>query len=84
MPEVLQPQAEQPHIAVLGKEGDTKIFWDRRNADEVDNARKSFTDLRKKGFAAFAMDRDDKKGKQINEFDLNAERILMVPPLQGG
>jgi len=72
-------------MSVMGKEGDTKLIWDRRNADEVDNARRSFDDLRKKGYLAFRVTgKDGEKGEQMTAFDPEAERMIMVPQMKGG
>ena len=45
-------------IAVMGKAGDTKVIWSADNEDEVANAKKTFADLLKKGFTAFAVKKD--------------------------
>jgi len=71
-------------IAVLGSSGDTKKIWDKNNEDEVEDARASFDRLRKKGYAAFSVGKDGSKDKQIFEFDPDAERMIMVPAMQGG
>ena len=64
--------------------GDTKIIWNSDNAEEVSNARRTFDDLKKKGFAAFAVKANGDKGERIFAFDEDAEKLIMVPPLQGG
>lgn len=71
-------------IAVMDHTGDTKIIWSRDNADEVENAKRTFRDLRGKGYAAFLTDKKGEKAEQIHEFDPNAERIIFVPPMRGG
>jgi hypothetical protein len=72
-------------LATMGRSGDTKLIWDAENADEVANARRTFDDLKKKGFSAFAVTgAKGSKGEMIREFDPAAERIIMVPALQGG
>jgi len=74
----------QSVLIVLDETGDTKIVWDAEKADEVENARDSFNKLRKRGYAAFAVKRDGSKGAVINEFDPDAEKIILSPPLAGG
>jgi hypothetical protein len=64
--------------------GDTKLIWDKSNADEVENAKRTFDDLKKKGFAAFKVVGEGAKGEQLFSFDSNAERIIMVPQMRGG
>lgn len=74
-----------PELAVMGAKGDTKIIWDVANEDEVANARRTFADLRKKGYLAFRVNDDDaSKGEQINRFDEEAEKMILAPPMQGG
>lgn len=64
--------------------GDSKLYWDRDNAGEVDAARAHFDALRKKRYLPFRMTSGGGKGEQMSDFDANAERILMVPPSVGG
>jgi hypothetical protein len=72
-------------LATMGCSGDTKVIWDADNADEVAAAQRTFDDLKKKGFLAFAVTgAKGAKGDQIREFDPEAERIIMAPPMQGG
>ena len=69
----------------MGRQGDTKLIWAPDNADEVANAKRTFDDLRKKGFLAFAVKGEKgAKGEQIREFDKDAARIIMAPPMAGG
>lgn len=78
-------EAFQSEIAIMGRDGDTKLIWDRRNPDEVDNARRTFTDLRAKGYLAFSVKGEQgEKGSQLATFDPEAERMIMVPPMRGG
>jgi len=72
-------------LAVMGRQGDTKIIWDSDKPDEVENARRTFNDLRKKGYLAFSVKgKDGAKGEQISEFDPEAERLILAPPMRGG
>lgn len=71
-------------FAVMDHTGDTKIIWSRDNEDEVDNARRSFRDLKAKGYAAFKVDKKGDKADLIHEFDPKVERIIFVPPMVGG
>lgn len=54
--------------------------------DEADNAiaEKTFNDLRAKGYLAYKMDGDTRKGEQIRDFDKTAETVILSPPLVGG
>jgi len=67
------------------RQGDHRIMWDRGNADEVAAARKAFRDLTGKGFLAYrAEGKRGDQGEQIREFEPEAERIILVRPVQGG
>jgi len=71
-------------MAVLDQSGDMKINWDPDNADEVAVARKTFDDLKKKGFAAFKITGEDGRGEQVRTFDPQVRRLVMVPQVAGG
>lgn len=72
-------------MAVMGRSGDTKVIWDSNNQDEVENARRTFDDLvGKKRYLAFAVKRDGEKGEQVREFDAQAGKLILVPPMRGG
>jgi hypothetical protein len=66
------------------KGGDTKLIWSADNEAEIDNAKRTFDDLRKKGFAAFKVNRLGNKGEQIFSFDAEAEKLILTPALRGG
>lgn len=71
-------------LNIVGKEGDVKIEWNPDNKDEVKQAERSFDELVKKGYKAFEVCEEGNKGEQLDKFDKEAERILLVPPLKGG
>jgi len=71
-------------LHVLDGTGDTKIIWDPKNPDEVENAKEQFNRLRKKGFLAYSVNKKGDKGEMITEFDPNAEKIILSPPVTGG
>lgn len=74
----------QSAMAVLGSMGDVKRIWDRTNPDEVEDARASFDRLRERGHLAFRVNKDGTEGEQMDTFEPNAERMILVPALQGG
>jgi hypothetical protein len=74
----------QHELRVMGGKGDTKIIWNPDNTDEVANARRSFDDMTGKGFRAFAVARAGAKGDRVHEFDPEAEKLIIVPPMAGG
>lgn len=72
-------------MAVMDGTGDTKILWDSHNADEVEAARAQFNALRAKGFLAYkVVGKEGTKGEMITQFDPDAEKIVLSPPLRGG
>ena len=72
-------------LAIMGKEGDTKVIWDPNVQDEVDNAARTFDDLKRKGYLAYEVSgKDASKGEMITAFDAKAGRIIMAPPMAGG
>ena len=71
-------------LAVMGREGDTKVEWNPDNEAEVTAARNTFDLLRGKGYAAFRVSGRSNKGEQIRVFDPEAEKIILAPPMQGG
>jgi len=71
-------------MSVLGTEGDTKVIWDSENEDEVENAKKTFNDLKKKGYSAFSVKKNGEKGSRLDKFDSEEEKMILAPALQGG
>jgi hypothetical protein len=71
-------------MAIMDPTGDTKIIWDADVKDEVDNARTTFNSLLKKGFSAFKVNKKGEAGERITEFDAQAEKLILVPAMQGG
>ena len=70
---------------VLDSSGYTKIMWNRNERDEVRAAREHFNLLRGKHYLAFrAEGSEGRRGTQIDEFDPDIERIIMVPRSVGG
>ena len=72
-------------LAVMGQRGDTKVMWNPRDEDETKAAKKTWDDLvGKKRFLGFRVKRDGKQGEQVTEFDPNAAKLIIVPPMAGG
>lgn len=79
------PEDGRSAMSIMSLKGDTKVLWDKRNPDEVANARRTFDELKKKGYAAFRVNgKEGEKGEQMATFDPDAERMIMVPPMKGG
>lgn len=71
-------------MRIMGPKGDTKLIWDADNDDEVKNARRTFDDLRCKGYTAYSVKKSGEKKKVVKEFDANAEKLILVPAMVGG
>jgi len=69
---------------VMDSTGHTKLIWDANKADEVQNARETFEKLTKKGYRAFHVKDNGSEGKQMNGFDPDAEKMIMVPAIVAG
>lgn len=74
----------QSVMAMMGRNGDTKVTWSRGNVLETDIARAAFDKAKKGGHMAYAVEADGRKGRVLQEFDATAERIILAPPMQGG
>lgn len=71
-------------MKILSESGDDRIIWDMNNGREAKEAKSKFVELLKKGYKAYSVDAKGKKNRRIEEFDVEAEEILMVPPTAKG
>ena len=71
-------------LTIMDRTGDTKIIWDSGKPDEVAAAKKSYDDLKKKGYMAYAVKKNGEKGELIHDFDEEAEKIILAPRMVGG
>ena len=72
-------------MRILGRRGDTKVIWNTANDDETKAAKRQFKDLvKKRGFAAFRVNDDGSQGERIREFDPQAGKLIIIPPMAGG
>ncbi len=71
-------------ISVMDRKGDTKLIWDPDNEVETASAKRTFDDLHGKGFLAYTVEKGGKKGSVIRDFDPDAEKIILAPPMAGG
>lgn len=70
-------------LRILARAGDVKMSWNSGNEKEVATARETFEKKIKEGWAAFK-EKFGSKGEKIKNFDPDAERIVLVPPISGG
>jgi hypothetical protein len=71
-------------IAVMGKEGDSKHYWNVKNWDEVRLAKEVFDKYVGAKFKPYNMNSKGDKGEPMSEFDPSAGSILFIPAMQGG
>jgi hypothetical protein len=71
-------------LKILCEKGDERLVWDSDNGREAMEAKKKFTEFIGKGFKAYSVDTDGKKNRRIEEFDVDAGEILMIPPTAKG
>lgn len=68
----------------LDRTGDTRQIWDADKPDEVAAALAAFNSLTAKGYRAFRVKKDGTEGAAMTSFDPEAEKMILVPALQGG
>ena len=71
-------------IDVMDSTGHTKHIWDPEKPAEVSAAKDLFESLTKKGYRAFHVNRLWNEGKQMDRFDADAEKMILVPPIVAG
>lgn len=72
-------------MSILDSTGDTKVMWDPDNQDECEAAEAQFNSLKKKGYTAFEVGNKGKKSdEQIETFDPELGKMIMVPAMRGG
>jgi len=75
-------------LEVLDVTGHTTKKWDTANEAEMEVVQRIFEDLTKKGYKGFSIKKG--AGNNVTEseprraFDPEAEKMLMVPPIQAG
>jgi hypothetical protein len=65
-------------MRIMGFVGDTKLTWETET--EIETAAEEFERLIQEGYKAF----DVKKHAVIEEFDPEAEKIILAAPISGG
>jgi hypothetical protein len=72
------------YMDIMDPTGHTKHIWDANNEDEVEAARTIYDALKDKGYRAFHVKKDGKEGHLMDEFDPDAEKMILTPQLKGG
>jgi hypothetical protein len=80
-----EEEQQRPHVlAILDRDGDTKITWEEGNETDVEHARRAFEDHQRKGYTAYKTDRQGNRAERMTTFDPKAERMILVPRMAGG
>jgi len=66
-------------MKILNDKGDERVVWEKENGKQAKEAKSRFLKLIKDGYKAYSVDRKGEKNRRIEEFDIDAEEILMVP-----
>lgn len=69
---------------VLDPNGHTRTTWDTASPEEIENARRIYNDLIKRGFRAFRMEEGGREGVPARRFDPKDKETLLVPPIRAG
>lgn len=69
---------------VLDHTGHSTFEIDPSNTVSLDEAKKRFDDLTKKGYRAVALGKAGEPGTLMKAFDPTAAETLFIPQLQGG
>ena len=65
--------------------GHDRIIWDRRYRDQIGEARDKFNELVRLGFTPYLTRKDGTKANRpMDEFDPDAEEVIMVAPTAAG
>lgn len=79
-----------PNVRVLGEmwipddTGHSRRTWDSHDPIQVADAKRSFDDLRAKGFVAHKVSKDGKPAEIIHTFDPQLELMILSPAPVGG
>jgi hypothetical protein len=68
----------------LCEKGDERVVWDANNGRQALEAKEKFRSLIDKGYSAYSVDAEGCKNRRIQEFDVESEEILMIPPTAKG
>ena len=70
------------NMAILDHTGHTEISWNPASPVEVDIARETFNQFRKKSYLAYRT--SDGKHETVHAFDPNDRSLILTPPVVGG
>lgn len=70
-------------MRIMNRQGDNKVTWEVDVQEQVDAAQKQFEELVQQGYFAYKS-MGNGQGEMITEFDPNAEKLVLFPPIAGG
>jgi hypothetical protein len=71
-------------LKVLDPNGHTRTTWDTASPEEIENARRIYEDLMRRGYRAFRMQEGGRDGVPASGFDPRERETLLVPPIRAG
>ena len=71
-------------LKILSEAGDERLVWNKEYGQEAKEAKRKFNEFLAKGYKAYSVDSQGKKNRKIEEFDVDAEEILMIPATAKG
>ena len=77
-------KATKKVMKILDETGDTRLTWDKENGKEAKEAKAKFEELIGKGWKAYSVTATGQKKRNIEEFDVDAQEILMISPTVKG
>lgn len=80
----MDTMTRERELVILDQTGDTKMIWDAEKPDEVAHARDTFEKFKKKGYAAYRVNKKGDQGEVLREFDPEAEKMILAPQMVGG
>lgn len=69
---------------VLDPNGHTRTTWDAASPEEIENARRIYDELVRRGYRAFRMQEGGGDGVPTKGFDPREKETLLVPPIRAG
>lgn len=71
-------------LRILGPNGDTELTWDPDVDDEVEEVRRRFDEIIRKGYLVFELDDLTHEGRQVSRFNPRTHRLRAFRPMVGG
>lgn len=77
-------KTSQKVLKILCDKGDERIVWDKDNGKQAKEAKVKFEEKLAAGYIAFSTSEKGEKKVKIDEFDVEAEEIILIPPTSKG